>query len=243
MQKLTRYQEILSLIKNRIQTGDYSVGSNLPSEASFCKEFGASRFTIRESLRIIELDGLIKRKQGSCRTVIRKTPIETFVQNFESVADLVQFAYDTDYRMLSNEKVLVTEKIASALDAEIDEIWTCQKGLRLDRSSLLPFALVETYIAPSIETFSETIMHKKPPFFTYLEEKTGLPINSIEQEIQALHMPLEVTKHLDVSKNSLSLRVLRRYKSNYKTLLASFNWHLGEERFILSSYLKNIPVI
>jgi len=31
---------------------------------------------------------------------------------------------------------------------------------------------------------------------------------------------------------------LRRYKSSTKTVLASFNWHLGEDNFIFSSSLK-----
>jgi len=237
--KIIRYKKILSQIQTRILTGVYKVGDNLPSEASFCAEFQASRFTIREALRILELDGVIKRKQGSCGTVIRKKNIETYIQNLESITDLVQFAKDTDYKIISSEKIQVSEKLASSIATKKNQIWTCQTGLRLEKKNLLPLALIETYISPSIEPFAKIIIQKKPPFFTDLEEKTGLIIDNIEQEIQALCMPDEITKHLNVPKLSISLRILRRYQSNNKTLLASFNWHLGGEKFIFSTYLKN----
>ena len=67
---MARYQEIHQIIRKRIFDGAYPLGSNLPSEAAFSREFNTSRFTVREALRRLQIDGMVERKQGavqSCR--------------------------------------------------------------------------------------------------------------------------------------------------------------------------------
>ena len=63
---MARYQEIHQIIRKRIFDGAYPLGSNLPSEAAFSREFNTSRFTVREALRRLQIDGMVERKQGAC---------------------------------------------------------------------------------------------------------------------------------------------------------------------------------
>ena len=194
---MARYQEIHQIIRRRIFDGEYPLGSNLPSEAFFCDEFNASRFTVREAFRRLQTDGMVERKQGACSKVI-----------------------DPQSSTISNET------------------WFLQSGLRLSGTDKAPLALIETFVSPLFRPYWQDLSHRSPPFYSFLEESTGVEITTIEQDIQALSMPQRVRQSLGHPSTDLSLRVLRRYKASGRTVLASFNWHLGEENFIFSSTLS-----
>jgi GntR family transcriptional regulator len=71
-----------------------------------------------------------------------------------------------------------------------------------------------------------------------LEEAAGDAVTDVVQETQALQMPALVAEALGVPTGTLSLRLLRRYESASGTLIASFNWHFGGERFIHRTHLR-----
>ena len=239
---MARYQEIHQIIRRRIFDGEYPLGSNLPSEAFFCDEFSASRFTVREAFRRLQTDGMVQRKQGACAKVIETTPNKVFIQSVETTSDLLQFARDFGYQLLSTQEVPLDEDIVAKIDPQSstisNETWFLQSGLRLSGSDKAPLALIETFVSPLFRPYWQDLSHRSPPFYSFLEESTGVEITTIEQDIQALSMPQRVRQSLGHPSTDLSLRVLRRYKASGRTVLASFNWHLGEENFIFSSTLS-----
>ena len=230
-----RYQEILEIVRKRVFDGTYPVGGTLPSEAEFCREFDASRFTIREALRRLQADGLVARQQGAGSTVLRDTPAGAFVQSYGSLDELQQFARDTGYAVLSTGPVTLDAALAAHLEAAPGEGWICKRGLRLEGEGRAPLALIESYIPQDYAGLGA--LPERPPFYSHLEQATGLVVTDVVQEVQALAMPAEVARALDVSAGTISLRILRRYETARGTLIASFNWHLGGDRFIYRSRL------
>ena len=239
---MARYLEIHQAIRKRIFDGEYALNSNLPSEAALCLEFGSSRFTVREALRRLQLDGLVERKQGACARIIESQPNTAFIQSFETRSELQQYALSSGYKLLATKEIFLDPslqaKIATLSDADISQPWLLQTGLRLNEPEGVPFSLIETYVSPMFCSQWGELAKRQPPFYSYLEKTTGLVITAIEQEIQALSMPPHVKMSLGRPATDISLRILRRYKSSAQTVLASFNWHLGEDNFIFSNSLK-----
>ena len=239
---MARYQEIHQIIRKRIFDGAYPLGSNLPSEAAFSREFNTSRFTVREALRRLQIDGMVERKQGACTKVLESAPNTGFIQSFETTSDLLRFAHDSGYQLLSSQEVRpdaeTLAKIDPQLDANTHDKWLLQRGLRLKGQHGDPLALIETYVSPLFRPYWQEVSERTPPFYSFLEEATGVAVTTIDQDIQAVSMPPYVKQSLENPAIDLSLRILRRYKSSTKTVLASFNWHLGEDNFIFSSSLK-----
>ena len=62
MKKL--YTDIYDNIKKNIVKGIYTPGEKLPSENDFCKEFGASRGTVRKALDMLAEEGLVNSLHG-----------------------------------------------------------------------------------------------------------------------------------------------------------------------------------
>ncbi|MFZ3579367.1 GntR family transcriptional regulator [Virgibacillus sp. DJP39] len=58
------YYRIANHLRNRIMSGAYPPGEKIPTENKLCSEFNTSRITIRQSLKILESQGMLIRKQG-----------------------------------------------------------------------------------------------------------------------------------------------------------------------------------
>ena len=63
------------------------------------------------------------------------------------------------------------------------------------------------------------------PFYAHIEGRSGESITRAEQEIKADRPSAVVCAALDVPPGSTALRVFRRYMSQDRLLIASFNWH------------------
>jgi DNA-binding GntR family transcriptional regulator len=62
--KLTRYQEIQFMLKEKIQQGIYQTGDYLPSENELCADFSITRTTVRKALDNLIKEGFIEKQQG-----------------------------------------------------------------------------------------------------------------------------------------------------------------------------------
>ncbi len=55
---------IAHILRSRIREGAWSDTGRLPTEGEFCAEFGVSRVTIRQAIKLLESQGLVESRQG-----------------------------------------------------------------------------------------------------------------------------------------------------------------------------------
>ena len=60
-----KYERIAEDIQNKIQKGEYLADEKLPQEMELCRQYDASRITIREALDLLVYRGLITRRRGA----------------------------------------------------------------------------------------------------------------------------------------------------------------------------------
>lgn len=63
-QTLTRepvYLKVYRAIEETITRGELAAGDGLPTEAALCEQFGVTRSSVREGLRLLEQEGLVRR--------------------------------------------------------------------------------------------------------------------------------------------------------------------------------------
>jgi len=58
------YKAVSSVMEQHILSGELKPGTPLPSEQELATEFGVNRSTMRESIRLLEQEGLLERHQG-----------------------------------------------------------------------------------------------------------------------------------------------------------------------------------
>jgi GntR family transcriptional regulator, transcriptional repressor for pyruvate dehydrogenase complex len=64
VQPVRLYQTIVDQIEGAIARGEFKPGQRLPSERELVTQFGASRPTVREALRVLEASGVIRSRPG-----------------------------------------------------------------------------------------------------------------------------------------------------------------------------------
>ncbi|MGE0218869.1 FadR/GntR family transcriptional regulator [Mycolicibacterium sp.] len=99
--RVRAYENIVEQIEGAILRGDLRPGQRLPSERDLTTQFAVSRATVREALRVLESQGLIKSRQGdptggaevqefSPDALNRSLTAMVHLERFD-LADLVQF--------------------------------------------------------------------------------------------------------------------------------------------------------
>lgn len=58
------YRQVAGEIRKEIKTGVWSPGEKLPSEPELAQRYAVSRATVRESLRVLEQDGVVRASRG-----------------------------------------------------------------------------------------------------------------------------------------------------------------------------------
>jgi len=58
------YELVLEQVRRAIQLGRFDAGTRLPSERELAQQFGVSRTTVREALRVLQGEGLVEVRRG-----------------------------------------------------------------------------------------------------------------------------------------------------------------------------------
>lgn len=80
---------IANHLRRAIESRQFPVGSEIPSESSLAKQFEASRGTIRQALSTLRNEGLILTSRGR-RPVVHARPLEQSIDDFFSFSSWVQ---------------------------------------------------------------------------------------------------------------------------------------------------------
>jgi GntR family transcriptional regulator len=233
-----RYVQIFNTLSRRMQRGKYSVDSRLPTESELCSEFNASRFTVREALRRLVEQGMVQRRQGAGSIVISATPQARYVHSLSSLSDLFQFALDTDYELLSTERVTLDAATAASVGGSAGERWHVLKGLRSKSGNIVCY--LHSYVAPRAAKFTRELKRCIGPFYAHLSQRTGEEIINVEQDIFGTPMDDEIATHLNNKAGAVATCALRRYSTRKGTLIASYNWHDAESFYYRMKMLRTV---
>jgi len=207
----TRYLTISRDLARDIYGGKYPVGSLLPPETSLSHIYGASRQTIREAMRIIGGMGLIARQRGVGTTVLASTPLPAFTQSVASLAELQQYAKETQLRSERIEHVVARGELAGKLGCPADKIWLRSEGWRIAGDREPPLCWTEVYIDDAFAAVEEDLRTSTGLLFGHLARRFGLVLREVRQTVSAIPMPAALAPRLRVPVGSPALRIERRY--------------------------------
>ncbi|MFH1122082.1 MAG: FCD domain-containing protein [Pseudomonadota bacterium] len=118
------FEEVSAEIKKSIVRGAFKPGDRLPSEVELSRQFGVSRQTIREALRILELSGFITIQRGAVGGAII---VDTILKSVsESLVDAIQMRKispdDLNTCRLEVEKAMMRYVISYADASDIQRL-------------------------------------------------------------------------------------------------------------------------
>ena len=111
------YQQIMSWIRQQIESGKWPEHYQLKSEIDLSAELGVSRGTLRKAITDLIEEGLLIRLHGRGTFVASQTLEQPLADNLISFSeDLIRKGLSFDTRVLEQKLIQPSEEIASLLD-------------------------------------------------------------------------------------------------------------------------------
>ncbi len=236
-----RYLQVARELTAAIAIGQYQVGDQLPTELELCKHFQISRFTAREAVRVLSSAGLITRRQR-IGTVVIATPADArYTHAAASVGDLLQYAQDTELKLMFIGRVPLAKDKAMQFGAAVGEEWVYAMGMR--QESVLtsakgqekagrPICITRLYLSPELGGIEARLRDRKTAVYAMIEREYGVVIQRVEQYLQSVALDAEDAANLGCAAGSPALLIVRRYFDDRGRLVeVAENMHPGD-RFI-----------
>jgi len=231
------YRQIADALTADIRAGAWRIGDQLPTEAELVDRFGASRNTVRESLRALELQGFIRRQRGTRSVLLSCDPRENFVNSVQSIDELLQYSRRTDTRIVSIELLVATEALAARLGVAAGTQWLRLELLRVPLRGTLPIGFSEIYIAGRYAGLAEK-MRISGPVYRVLEEELGIAFKRVEQSIEAGAAPAAIAEYLKVPIGSPLMLVRTEFVTSAGEIAEIGFGHFPADRYRLEIILE-----
>lgn len=235
-----RYLAVAQMLSKAITSGEYGVGSLLPTETELCERFGVSRHTIREALRKLRDLGLVSRHQGVGTRVQRSEISGRYVIALDSILDMWRHVQATEPKVVYKAIERKQDALIPLPSFPGDETWQRVDVLRTDVSGPkpLPISLSHIYIAGAFRGVAAQVDAAKIPVFALIEKKYGQKVVSVQQEIGAVLIDRTVAKHLKTTPGSPGLSILRIYRGQGGAILQVSQAISPADRFTYGIELK-----
>lgn len=203
------YQQIKTLLVQRLANNEWPPGIALPSETALAKEYSVSQGTVRKALTVMELENLIERRQGR----------GTFAAGHGQQRALFQFFHlvgNDGERQLPDSRVVGCElgkaTLAECEALDLDEGASATRVRRIRRLDGLPVIsetlTVATELFPNLENYPPNEIPNT--LYEFYESKYGIMIAHASERLRVVPATAMDAQLLDKEIGSPLLEVDRR---------------------------------
>lgn len=192
------YYQVEHVIRQRITSGEYAPGSQIPSENELSREMGVSRVTVREALRELVRDNMLVKVQGKGTFVAQHPstglPAMKFTGFLEELYDQVQKVSVKDVEV---SRIPVTDDLRKLLDLGPGE----SELLRIKRLRYVndaPYAYTVNFLPLEIGNQIQEKDLYRVPLLWILQEQLKIPITRAHETVEAAAADPEVSERLDI---------------------------------------------
>ena len=232
--------DLARMLAEGITSGQFAVGSLLPTEFELCERHGLSRYAVRKALDELQELGLISRRKNVGTRVEASTPAAGFTQTIATVADLAQFGAEHVRVVRAIDEVVADLAQAQELGCPGGTRWLRISSLRMEAGKKArPLGWTDVYVEPTYAEVGALVRASPETLVSSLiESRYGRRIARIRQDIQAVLMPKELGAELGVEAGTAALKMVRRYCDSADAVFeVSVSWHPAD-RFMFSMDLN-----
>lgn len=199
--KELKHRMIENYILKKIESGEYKVGDQIPTEFELCEQFNVGRMTVNKAINSLANRNLIKRISGKGSFVMRKVS--------RSVTTVGSFTRDMENAGMKASSRLIEYRICTAQDypEEAQELMlkptdTILYFRRIRYGDDIPIALADTFLAGDMfPDFNPAVL--KGSLDEYMTSQ-GVVSEGFIVAIEAIMAQKEQKRYLDLPLNEES---------------------------------------
>jgi len=229
------YKQVYDHLTARLVDGFWKPSEPLPSEMALAEQLGVSQGTVRKALNQMVAENLLERRQGKGTYVAEHTQ-ESSLFRFFRLRDPGGESLIPETRVLSSSRrtATKTERGKLGLDAKAQIV----ELMRLRFLHGEP-AIVEKVIQP-LSVFPDIDKEDSLPNALYIlyQEKYGISIVSVRDELHATALPEAYAEHLDMAPHAPVMMVERCSVNIDGRVVELSQAYCNTDKFVYSVDLK-----
>ena len=226
----TLTDQTVQAIQEAIRQGKFPPGSQLPPEMELLQMLGISRTTLREALRILEEQRLIRKRRGLGTFVLEQAIIKDMSRNFGITEMISQAGFVPGSRDFILRLEKPTKSIVEKLDIQASSTLVVIERVRTANGKPVVFTrdmLPQEYLGGWMPAQAELIQHS---IYECLELFVNLRITSGTASLRPVQANREVAEKLDIQRNDLLLLIDQiDLDQNQRPVLYSAEYHLTDK--------------
>lgn len=214
------YLQLYEIIKKKIETGEWPVGSQIPTEDYLCKMFNVSRATVRTAVLELARQGYVKRQQGKGTFICRNMVSEgmPMLTNFRESLCEEDLALSTNILARTVITPLIDD-LDIKLDIPDDKhiIYIKRVHLADGEPVLLQESYIPYHICPLL--LEEDIEHNS--LCDLFEKKYGIKITKIKNYAEITYLKLDDSALIKLPEGSPAILLTQIFYSGETLVMHS----------------------
>lgn len=206
------YVQLNEILREKIESGEWPVYSQIPTESELCKMYEVSMATVRIAISELVRHGYLTRQQGKGTFVCKRIIPEglTMLTGFKELMLEVGIKFSTE--VLAQTVMMPADDLSVKLNVQDDRHIIYIKRLRfVDKE---PVLLQETYIPYNIcpALLKEDVANNS--LLELLENKYKVKITKVKDYIELVHITQDESKLLALCEGSVALLMDQHFYSS-----------------------------
>ncbi len=216
---LRLYRQLSELLKKRIESEEWHIGSQIPTEEELCRAYDVSRATVRGAISELTRDGYLMKQQGKGTFVIKKVVADKLTMTVSFDEMMVESSESLKTTMLAQTIMMPIDDLAERLDIAHDKHIILIKRLRLVaditiliQESFIPLHLCPHLLKEDLESIS---------LFEFFEKRAGLPITNVKNNFEITYLGAEEARLFEYPIRTPALMLTQQFFSGGITIMFS----------------------
>lgn len=229
------YLQLYDILKKKIESEEWAINSQIPTEEELCTMFSVSRATVRTAVLELVRHGYLKRQQGKGTFIFKNVVSEGLSMLTSFRESLFEESLNFSTSLLARTVMMPVDDLDVRLDIPPDKHIIYIKRLRLTDNE--PVLLQESYIPYHISPLllEDDIEHNS--LLELFEKKYGIRITRVRNHIDIAYLSAEEGRILGLPENSAAI-LLTQYFHSGETLFMYTRSVKRPDRFQISIELE-----
>lgn len=231
------YLRLAAVFRDRIASGEWQPGMQLPTIPELCERYGAARNTVRQALQLLVLDGLLSSTRG------RGTFVADHAQPLRAAPDVPRTgidsimeagAQDTATLLKRESGIRLPQELMQPGEGNPDSMPGYVRILKMYTQHGAPFNLADIYVSSDVYARLPPEADRGSKISQLIQEHAGAKVARNRQEITVARADAEVAALFRCPVGDVLIRIRRwRTDDRGELIFAGVNLYRGD-RFVLN---------
>jgi len=211
------YLQLYEILKKKIESGEWQVGTQIPTEEDLCNMFSVSRATVRTAVLELVRHGYLKRQQGKGTFIYRNTISNgiSMLTNFRE--SMLEEAANLTTNVLARTVMMPIDELDVKLNIPPDKhvIYIKRLQLKDNEPLIIQESFIPYHICPLL--LEEDIARNS--LIDIIEKKYGIRITKVRNLIDIGYLNADEARIFGLPEGTASLIMMQFYYSGDTTFI------------------------